>query len=472
MNLPPAAAMIPAELMSQSLSLAQIFSILRAYRNRILLAGVLVMALAVAFSKLVLTRSYVATATVVADYDVNSPETNREFPSNLAASYMATQVEFIGSARVLGKVVDSLNLTGNAIMTKGYTGPANALRQHLIEKVLSKNLMIGNPKESRLIYITYEAKSAEMAAQIANAIATAYLGEIRERMQGPSKMRAEQYLKSVAEFKAKLNAAETAVAEFRKNTGLIDLETRGEHDTRRLAELDSALLTAEVERRDAQIRNQQVARLGRSGATDVEYTASPAVVQIKQDLLSAEARLVEISKVLGPRHPDYVATEAKVRALKAQLGGELDGFGSGVMANARTRVGVSSAMVDSLKQRIDAEKAGLRATRGQQDEGARLLRELEAAAKLYDLALDQYGQIIRSAESQYSNVSMLAEATPPVRHSRPKTSVNMVLGLIGGLILAALASLLWELTHRRIRCLEDLEQLLGEAPLAELGANP
>ena len=126
-------------------------------------------------------------------------------------------------------------------------------------------------------------------------------------------------------------------------------------------------------------------------------------------------------------------------------------------------------MVDSLKQRLSDERSALLATRKQQDEGGRLLRELEAAEKLYNAALDNFGQITRTAASQYSNVSLLSEATPPVRHSKPKTTVNLVLGLLGGLVLAAIASLLWELTHRRVRSADDLEQLLGEVPLIDLG---
>ena len=472
MNQPATSSLLPAEFLSQSISLGQLLAILRAYRKVILITGLATMVLAVAVSKLVLSRTYVATATVLADYEINAPDANREFPSNLATSYMATQVEFMGSGRVLGKVVDSLALSSNAEATKGYVGPATGLRQHLIDKVLYENLSISNPKDSRLIYLSYQAKSPDQAAKVANAVAAAYLSEIRERAQTPAKTRAEEYLKSVADLKAQLGKAETAVAEFRKRTGLIDLKSSGEQDSRRLDEITSALLIAEADRRDAATRAQQVARLGAGGDADVEYTASPGVVQIKQDLLTAERRLLEASKVLGPRHPDYIAADAEVRALRSKLGSELQGFGGGVVANARTRAGQSSALVAGLEQRFDRERKALLATREQQDEGGRLLRELEAAEKLYNLALDNYGQIIRTAESQYSNVSLLAEATPPARHSKPKTTVNLVLGLLGGLVIGVLCALLWEFTHRRVRSAADLEQLLGEPLLIDLGAKP
>ncbi|MES2684717.1 MAG: Wzz/FepE/Etk N-terminal domain-containing protein [Pseudomonadota bacterium] len=469
----PEQALLPAEFMSQSIGLGQLAAILRAYLRIILVAGLVTMVLAVLVSKLVLSKTYVATATVLADYEVNSPDSSREFPANLAASYMATQVEFIGSTRVLAKVVEVLKLADDAKMTSGYSGPESGLRQYLIDKVVYPSLTVSNPKDSRLIYITYQADSAALAANAANAIAAAYLSEMRERVQGPAKARAAEYLKSVAELKAQLGRAETMVAEYRKKTGLIDIQAIGELDGQRLNEITGALLVAEADRRDANTRSEQVDRLsqGAGGDADVEYTASPGVAQIKQDLLVAERRLSEYSKVLGSQHPDYVAADAEVRALRAKLAAETEGFGSAVVANARSRSGQSSAMVESLKQRLAQEKKSLFITRQQQDEGGRLLRELEAAEKLYNIALDGYGQVIRSAESQYSNVSLLAEAVPPARHSKPKTTVNLVLGLLGGWIIAALCCLLWEFTHRRVRSTADLEQLLDMPVLTDFGAR-
>ena len=47
--------------------------------------------------------------------------------------------------------------------------------------------------------------------------------------------------------------------------------------------------------------------------------------------------------------------------------------------------------------------------------------------------------------------------------------MNILLGLIGGGLLAAFGALLWELTHRRVRSDEDLEGELGLPIIARVG---
>lgn len=474
---PPSAAqlsaLLPAEFLRRGLSLGQLAAILWAWRRHILIAGFATMVLAGLVSKLVLKKAYDATATVLVDYEVNTPDTNREFPSMLAASYMTTQISFIGSAAVLSPVVDQLGWMGNAEKTKGFSGSGEALREHLMWKVLNQGLSIANPRDNRFIYISYRADSPAEAARVANAVAETYVREHGERLREPGRLRAEEYLKSVEELKTRFVTAQEAVAEFRQRTGLLDITGKGQMEEERLREINSALLVAEADRRNASIRQQQVARLARSaGDADVEYAQSPGVVRIKADLLTAESRFSELQKTLGPRHPDYVIVEAQVRELREKLAREISGYSGGVVNNAVTAAGQSSAMVQVLRERIDEETGKLLSIREQQDEAARLLAELDAAEKVYKLTLDQYGQIIRNAATQYNDVSLVAPAVPPARHSKPKSSINVVLGLIGGLICAALAALLWEFTHRRVRSVEDFEIEFGEPPLVVIGERP
>lgn len=463
---------LPPEFLGRGISLGQIMAMLNAYRIAIVISAVVAMVMAGLISKLVLKKSYDATATVLVDYEVNAPDTNREFPSQLAEGYMKTQLAFVGSAAVLGPVLDALGWMSNADKKKGYVGPPEGLREHLMWKVLYENLALSNPQDSRFIYISYSAESAAEAAKVANAVADHYVREHGERLRSPAKSRADEYQKSLDEFKTRFIAAQAAVAEFRKRTGLVDLDGSGQMEAERLRELNSALLLAESDQRNAAIRSRQVSRL-RSGAvdSDVEYASSPGVVRIREDLLTAEARFSELQKVLGPRHPDYLVAEAQVRELRQKLQGEVSGYGGGVVDNASAAAGQSSALVGSLRSRIEEEQQRLLNVRGQQDEVARLLSERDAAEKLYKLALDEYGQIIRSAETQYNDVSLVAPAVPPVRHTKPKASVNVVIGFIGGLICAALVCLLIELRRRRVRCAEDLEVAFAGLPLMVIGGK-
>ncbi len=465
-NTPQSTLVLPADFLRQGLSLGQLLAILNAYRRPIVAAALVTMMLAGLVSKLILKKAYDATATVLVDYQVNAPDAGREFPSMLAASYMTTQVAFISSAAVLGPALEQLGWLSNAQKAKGFVGPREGLRAYLMSKVLNDNLTINNPKDNRFIYISYRADSPAEAAKVANAVADNYVREHGIRLREPGRQRAEDYLKSMDELKARFVAAQQAVAEFRRRTGLIDLDGSGQLEVERLREINSALLHAETDDRNASIRERQVSRLDRQATNaDVEYAQSPGVVRIKNDLLTAESRFSELQKTLGSRHPDYRIAEALVRELREKLAQEVNGYSGGVVDNARTAARQSSAMVKDLRGRIEQEREKLLTIREQQDEAARLLSELEATEKVYKLALDQYGQITRNSETRFNDVSLIAPATPPARHTKPQASFNVLLGLLGGLVFAALLALLWEFSNRRVRCVEDFELEFGESPL-------
>jgi len=473
MPLQPATASLPAEMHARGLSLTQLFAILHAYRWALLAAAVIGAVVAGLVSKLVLKKSYDAVATVLVDYDVASPEASREFPSQLAVGYMKTQVAFVGSAAVLGPALDALGWMSSPEKRKGYSGPDSGLREHLLWKVLSPNLSIVNPQDSRFIFIGYSGESAEESAKVANTIAEIYVREHGELRRSPARERATEYQESLDELKARFVASQVAVAEFRQRTGLVDLEGRSSLDEERLRDLNSALLAAESSQRETATRNQQVSRLGRSASdSDVEFAASPGVVGIRADLLEAETRFTELRKRLGPRHPEYVAAESRVRQLQDMLSREVSGFGGGLMDNAATAIGQSSAQVGELKARIADEQQRLLEVRGLQDEVSRLLSERDAAEKVYKLALDQYGQVIRSAESAYNDVSLVSSAMPPARHTKPSTMVNALVGLVGGLVCSALVCLVIELRRRRVRCEEDLEAAFPGVPVLVIGSKP
>ena len=98
-----------------------------------------------------------------------------------------------------------------------------------------------------------------------------------------------------------------------------------------------------------------------------------------------------------------------------------------------------------------------------------LVRDVEAAKKVYERALDLYDKVVAPSESRFTNIALVSAGTPALKPSKPVVRVNILLGLIGGGLLAAFGALLWELTHRRVRSDEDLEGELGLPIIARVG---
>lgn len=173
---------IPSNFVHPGLSLVQILSILRAYRGRIVL--IMLTVLAAAFMLLtILPKTYTAYATLMVNYEINDPSNGKELPIGLLAGYISTQVELMQNPEVLLTVVDRLKLTQHKDYIKGYQPGRGSLREWAAKQV-SKNLVIYQGQyNSQLIHVNYSAHKANEAAQIGNTIIDTYLAISQARLQ-------------------------------------------------------------------------------------------------------------------------------------------------------------------------------------------------------------------------------------------------------------------------------------------------
>ena len=449
---------LPAGFAARTLSPRQLWAMLWA-RHRLIVAVAIGMAvLAGVLSKFVLPKEYSSEAALLIDYDVNNPISGREFPSQLASSYMSTQQAIIESPKVLGAVVDKLGWASNAERAKG--APAGKVREWLIEKVLGKNLSVKTYKDTRLIYIGYSDRDPAEAARVVNTVAEVYKNLQSETSDGSARERVSDYNAQLEALRQKVVDAQGKLAEFRTRTGLLEFEPSGGVDAERLSSLNSRLSDLEVQRRTAQAR-------AASGnlAQDAEVLGSGLIQGLKAQVLELQNNFTQVSRDLGPRHPDYLAAQKQLDAARKALAVEEANYANAIRNLSRS-AGSSEA---AIAKQVDAQRKQLLATREQQDEGAVLVRDVEAAKKVYERALDLYDKVVAPSESRFTNIALVSAGTPALKPSKPVVRVNILLGLIGGGLLAAFGALLWELTHRRVRSDEDLEGELGLPIIARVG---
>lgn len=449
---------LPAGFAARTLSPRQLWAMLWA-RHRLIVAVAIGMAvLAGVLSKFVLPKEYSSEAALLIDYDVNNPISGREFPSQLASSYMSTQQAIIESPKVLGAVVDKLGWASNAERAKG--APAGKVREWLIEKVLGKNLSVKTYKDTRLIYIGYSDRDPAEAARVVNTVAEVYKNLQSETSDGSARERVSDYNAQLEALRQKVVDAQGKLAEFRTRTGLLEFEPSGGVDAERLSSLNSRLSDLEVQRRTAQAR-------AASGnlAQDAEVLGSGLIQGLKAQVLELQNNFTQVSRDLGPRHPDYIAAQKQLDAARKALAVEEANYANAIRNLSRS-AGSSEA---AIAKQVDAQRKQLLATREQQDEGAVLVRDVEAAKKVYERALDLYDKVVAPSESRFTNIALVSAGTPALKPSKPVVRVNILLGLIGGGLLAAFGALLWELTHRRVRSDEDLEGELGLPIIARVG---
>jgi polysaccharide biosynthesis transport protein len=451
------------------MSLVQVLAIGRAHWRISLVIWLSVSCIAAIGIKL-LPKTFVATATLILDTGAKDPLAGQEFPVATLASYVATQTELIQSPEVLLAVVKRLNLTSDKEFAAGFhdsgTG-AEGLADY-VEHNLAATLQVDQGRGQQLIYVSIAAKEAAKAATIANTVAEVYLEQQRRRINGPAGERAQRYSEQLAELRAKADAAEDKIVEFRKQHGITDVGANTDSDnvdseTQALNNLSEHLLEAQNQRRALE------SKLVGGPASSEELLASQPVQHLQEQLRSLQAQLAQESAVYGPQHPQVLAVKSQLAAVQKSLDAEVRSLSD----NVATPLARAKALEEKYTRAVADQRAKVLSLREVQGEGSKLLLELESAETVYKRALDGYDQMMFASADNYTNVSFVSRATAPVSATKPKKA-KLLLGAILVALGAALGiPFLNELfLDRRLRCADDIERGFGVPVLAKFGALP
>jgi succinoglycan biosynthesis transport protein ExoP len=122
----------------------------------------------------------------------------------------------------------------------------------------------------------------------------------------------------------------------------------------------------------------------------------------------------------------------------------------------------AKALEDKYTRAVADQRDKVLKLRNVQGEGGKLMLELQSAEAVYKRALDGYDQIMFASVGNYTNVSVVSPATPPVKASKPNKLKLLIVGMIAGLGIGMAVPFLYEIfLNRRVRCREDVERSFG-----------
>jgi uncharacterized protein involved in exopolysaccharide biosynthesis len=449
--IPSQAPVVPAQYVQNTLSAAQIFGIIRAHRRQAWIIGLALVALTVVVVKM-LPKSYTAQATIQVNFE--GGDGTHQVPAEVFNSFLVTQVDLLQSRDIIMSAVDKLDLTHDPEFAAGFkSNGINNLPDWVANQVSSK-LKVEQGKGSQLIYVSVTEKDRTKAANVVNAIVSAYQSRQSMNTDDPNSGRAHEYSEQLADLKTKLTAAEGRMADFRQRAGITDLNAQTDVETQALSSLEQELLTAQQTRHAAESRTAS----NQSSSTDV--MTSQLIQSLKTQVSTLQAQLAQDSSTLGPKHPKVLELQSEIAAAKQSLNRELANYAQ----NNSGQVTSAISLEQKTQKAVDEQRAKLIKIRQLQDEGQKLQLELSSAQSVYKRALDGYDQIM------FASTSVVSKATPPVDATKPNKIVLLLGGIFASVLIGVGVPLVRELTtDRRLHCRDDIERDLGLPVLAELG---
>jgi succinoglycan biosynthesis transport protein ExoP len=443
------------------ISVAQIVVMLWAYRKLSALIALSVLTIGLVVTKY-LPKTFAATATVMVNNDIKDPLAGKDLSTGLTGSgYIATEIQLMESPDVMLRVIDKLDLTAVSEYRTGYRDNGASLREWVKDRLLKDIEVSQGSQNSLLINVTASAHDPFRAAAIANAVADVYIDQQKQRLEKPATERAKRYAEQLAELKAKVSGAQDQVAAFRQGTGLVDLTQQKSVESEVLLGMQHRLDEAQSARRAAEVRAMAGQTTGNSATT-----ASP-VQNLRSQLTTQETQLAQLTSTLGPAHPKVIELKAQMEAIRRAIAAEAHT----VASDASVEITSARQLEQKLQAAITEQSAKVLTVRKLQDEGNKLMVELESAQSVYKHALDGYDQIMFESAGNYNYVNIVSRAEPPQKSSKPNKPKLAILVAMMAAFFGLAGPLCYELfIDRRIRCVDDLERSFGVPVLVEFDA--
>ena len=381
----------------------------------------------------------------------------------------------------ISKLLASLGLgkqeTANPLETLAESGLSNEAK--VLESVTRRFITAINVVpvgRSQLVKIEVNMADRHMAARAANALAEGFIESQMEANMEISATAASWMNSRLVELRETLRAAEDKLQAFREQENLVDVGGVATIAAAELSKTGDRMIDARSGRSEAESQYRQVQNMRSGGweklASLPAVLGHPLIQQFKSEQARAQAKVDELSKRYGPRHPNMLAAQSDLSAAQASLRGQVEQVVAGIERNYQLAV----ANERSLRQSFEDNRSQIQEIARKEFQLRELQREVDTNRVLYDTFLNRLKETTATADLEASNARLVDRAVAPLFPDKPKKPLIIaVAGLLAGFIAAGLVLLLNALNNT-FKGTEEIEShlnlpVLGIVPLLK-GKKP
>ncbi len=422
------------------------------------------------------------------DNDANADDEGAPPPGD-TDRFLKTQVDIIKSRGLAVRVAQKLKLFTDPHFFEAEgsvppTGNMSALEiRNKVETLLAKNLTVELPHDSRIVTISFVSADPQFSANIANAYATEFIQANLQRRFDSSAYARDFISNQLAEVKQRLEESDVALNAYSRSAGLIRADTNSSSNGQENSRQGTVSLTTSSLFQLNQAANEAMTRriVAEGHWNEINHgplLASQEVVanQTMMQLLTQKSTVEGELEQERARHFDgYPTVKAKQRQLAA-INKQVQNAATNIRNSVRAEYQAAVRSERDLMTQVAHVK---NETLSEQDRDVKynlLAREVDSNRAVYDGLLQRFKDLNASAGISMSNVSIIDTAEVPLKPSSPNIPVNLLVGLLVGIVLAATTVLVKDYFDDSIRVPEDVEAkmnlaLLGVIPKSSSG-NP
>ena len=470
------------------IDLRKYFAVINRSKWRILLLALLI-AILTAFIVLNMKPVFSAKATLLIEaQQAKAVKIEEVYGMNSAQQeYYLTQFEILKSRTIAESVIIRLNLAEhpdympkaslkNKIQdwlpflragtddNKSQQQIALEKRERLFAQFIS-NLSIEPVRKTQLVNIYFESHDPELAAKVANAIGETYIDSQLEAKMGITQ-KANSWLGGrLGELRQRLDDSEKAMQDFRLREGLIDVAGVRGLGSQELERLGVELTAARSKKAQVDSFIRVISQYGKTNVDQLEslpeITAHPSIQNVKKEVISAERKVSELSKIYGPKHPKLLAVKSELATIQDNLREQIRKLIAGIENESQTE----AQKLASLEAEMARAKGQYQDVSGKEAEYQRLQREVETNRQLFETFMSRQKETEVAGDFDSAIARFTDRAITATEPIKPKRKFIVILAFIAALGFGVVVAFVMESLNDTIKTSQDVESVLQQRSL-------
>jgi len=312
--------------------------------------------------------------------------------------------------------------------------------------------------QTYVIDIGFVSLDPTRAAQVANAVADAYIVDQLEAKYETTRRAGAWLQDRLQELRGQASTAERAVVDYKTKNNIVDTGGTGGRliNEQQLADLNAALVQARAKTTEDKARLDRIDEIIREEGSGEKLAIAPAVTDVlqnavitplRQRYLDYAAREADYSNRYGHNHLAVVNLRNQMREIRKAILDEL----KRIAETYKSDYEIAKAREDSLQRSLDQIVAESQTT----NQAQIVLRQLESAAKsyrsLYDNFLQRYMESVQQQSFPITEARVITRASSPPSPSSPRTLHILAIASFGGAVLGLSIALFRDISDRVFR---------------------
>lgn len=321
---------------------------------------------------------------------------------------------------------------------------------------------------TRLIDVTVEHTSVDLAAKLANSIVEQFIRLGYEQEAAVSDVATENLMREAGRLKRKLRDSEIALQRYMEDSRSVSLQAKQDIVIPKLKDLSAKL----TETKSARIRQEADYMAVKEAGTNVTgllalsaVANDPTVTGLQLNISKLESDFATVKQRYRAEHPKYIQITTQLGEIRGSLNEAVLRVQQFLAANFES----SKSAEHAFEAAVQEQEQAAMALNKQAIQYSVLSREVESDRSMYDAVLSRVKETSLTKDLASYKVRVVEPAVKPRFAIKPQKTSIMIRGLILGLVAGIGLAFGINSLDSSFKTADQVEEMIG---LPVLGALP